>query len=163
MKHKHINMKYLVVFWIRTSPYTCSMSDVSSLSVWTVNDCVMGRLPACLITNGKLYWTMIKCISAQESIMSNSLSRPSWDHFCRPSWPPRPTWTPWDVWPQWLSPSIRMSPVEWFGFVRRQTPSSEAERSSRGAGEGRPHRIWQLPPLWFIRQTHNWPLLFTLQ
>lgn len=98
---------------------------------WTVSVCVFvrERVPALtFITNWKLYWTMIKCSLAQELIMSNFLSRPSWDDFSGPSWLSRAPWTSRDMRPQWLSPPIPMKPSKAVqAGSRTDVPLSAAE------------------------------------
>lgn len=103
--------------------------DSVCVYVWG-NVCLCQTTVWSFITNGKLCWTMIMCSSAQELIMSNSLSRPSWVCYSGPSWLSRAPWTSWDMWPQWLSPSVLMNPAEWSGPVGRWTSSSELSAAS---------------------------------
>lgn len=111
------------------------------LCVWgNVGLCQTTALP--FITNRKLYWTMIKCSPAQELIMSNSLSRPSWDHFSGPSWLPGAPWTSWNMWPQWLPPSLPLNPAEQFTPVRGQTSRSELIPAATEQEKGRPRCVW---------------------
>lgn len=90
---------------------------------------VRERVPALtFIANWKLYWTMIKCSLPQELIMSNFLSRPSWDHFSGPPWLSGAPWTSRDMRPQWLSPPIPMKPSKAVqAGSRTDVPFSAAE------------------------------------
>ncbi len=135
-----ISLFFCVTVFIKTSA-ACGLSPPPFLtnSAWTVFGCVCLCEGACasakpqqtFITNGKLGRTMIKCSPAQELIMSNSLSRPSWDHFSGPSWLSRAPRTSWDMWPQQLSPSLPMNPAERFMTVRGQAYGSELSAAAR--------------------------------
>lgn len=147
-----MNTKYTEAFWLKPVIYhsilivlpfhqenwCCmhfahpSFQIVISQSACPLRVCVRKHEPLRFITNKKL-WTTIKHGPAQELMVSNSLSRPSWDRFSGPSRLSGATWTSRDMWPQWLSlPSI-WTQQSGLGRLedRRPAPSSLLQPQSR--------------------------------